>query len=133
MNLKDSKQEVYMGRLEEKKGKEKLWNYNLKTYFGSVPPAIHFYISPSLVHSATLYSLLSIQCTLFCYQCGSLKRKEEKMLSILPSSLSINLLWYVKLHSEEPTSRQGEDITNHPFDNTQMYKELKQLNCKKMN
>lgn len=31
MNLKDSKQAVYMGRVEERKGREKLCNYNRKT------------------------------------------------------------------------------------------------------
>lgn len=31
MNLKDRKHEMYMGRLEEEKGEEKLCNYNLKT------------------------------------------------------------------------------------------------------
>lgn len=38
------------------------------------------------------------------------------MLSILPSALSINLLWCTKLHREEPTDRLGGDTTNHPFD-----------------
>lgn len=31
MNLKDSKQAVYMGRQEERKVREKLCNYNRKT------------------------------------------------------------------------------------------------------